>query len=153
MINELMTLANSMEQAGITVQQWHPILKPLPNASKQKPCYRVVLSEDGAVVEISTIDLELVPKLKKYEPSNGSSFPGLNICPLFRLPFEKNSDVDKEIKKQLKSWRDGKAGLDLEVIKNRFLPDLDTAASLENLESEFNNWDTKLESKLEKCMG
>ena len=152
MINELMTLANSMEQAGITVQQWHPILKPLPNASKQKPCFRVVLSDNGDVVEISTIDLELVPKLKKYEPSNGSSFPGLNICPLFRLPFEKNSDVDKEVKKQLKSWRDGKANFDLEVIKTRFLPDLESAATIESLEEGFNNWDEKLASKLEKCM-
>ncbi len=152
MINELMTLANSMEQAGITAQQWHPILKPLPNASKQKPCFRVVLSDKGDIVEISTIDLKLVPKLKKYEPSNGSSFPGLNICPLFRLPFEKNSNVDKDVKKLLKSWRDGKANFDLEEIKNRFLPDLEAAATLESLEAGFNNWDDKLASKLEKCM-
>lgn len=152
MINELMTLANSMESAGIMAQRWHPILKPLPNASEQKPCYRIVLSEEGNVVEINTIDLELVPKLKKFEPSNGSSFPGLNICPLFRLPFEKNSDTDKEIKKLLKSWRDGKASVDLEVVKRRFLPNLDSEATLASLEADFNNWDAKLESKLQKCM-
>jgi len=152
MLNELMTLAESMEQAGITARRWHPILKPLPNASAQKPCYRIVVAENGDVVEISTIDLELVPKLKKYEPSNGSSFPGLNICPLFRLPLKKKSDIDKEVKTQLKSWRDGKASFDLEVIKKRFRTDLDSVATLEMLEADFNNWDTKLQSKLKKCM-
>src|SRR3990172_11126236 len=100
MLNELYHLSIALERAGIVPVDWHKDLKPLPNASDKKPCHRISISPDGSIAGIETMKKELVACLRKWEPSNGNSFPGFNIQPLYRL-----ADGDK--KKRLKKWRGG----------------------------------------------
>lgn len=142
MVNELITLSAALEKAGISPENWHPQLRPLPNASKKKPCFRIVLTKEGRVSEISEIDLDLVPLLKKYEPSNGDSFPGFNINPLYRLAIDKNSDQGKQTQKLFKAWRNEKkpTPVDMELLRSWIC-------------EENNNWGKKQTEKLSRCMG
>lgn len=132
MLNELCQLANALEIAGITPKDWHPKLKPLPKVSAKKPCYRIAIDCDGSIKLINTLKSELVAVLRKWEPSNGNSFPGFNIQPLYRI-------TDEDQKKQLKTWREGKQAVDLQL--------LNTWCTKEN-----NNWDKKANKKITKCL-
>lgn len=132
MLNELNQLADALEMAGITPKEWHSQLKPLPKASDKKPCYRIFLMEHNAIVSIDELNIELSAILRKWEPSLGNSFPGFNIQPLYRI-------TDNEQKKKLKLWKDGKERIDLSVLKSW--------CSASN-----NNWDNKIDVKLNKCL-
>jgi hypothetical protein len=132
MLNELCQLADSLEKAGIVPKEWHGQLKLLPKVSEKKPCYRIFISDKGRIAAVDVIPAELAPKLRKWEPSNGNSFPGFNIQPLYRV-------VKEEQKKKLKEWREGKEKIDTEKLRSWLLEDT-------------NNWDRKLISKLEKCL-
>jgi len=80
MLNELYSLAGCLPK-NIKLKDWHPKLKELPNVTRQKPCYRVLIGEDGVA------DLEVVHDLpegvRKWETANGHSFPAFNIKPLY----------------------------------------------------------------------
>ena len=110
MLNELYHLSIALERAGIAPSDWHKDLKPLPNASERKPCYRTLINPDGSISGIETMKKELVACLRKWEPSNGNSFPGFNIQPLYRL-------ADEDKKKRLKKWREGKEPINLTLLK------------------------------------
>lgn len=132
MLNELCQLADALENAGISPKEWHPQLKPLPNASNKKPCYRISIADDNSVVNIDELNIELAVTLRKWEPNNGSSFPGFNIQPLYRMTGD-------DQKKKLKEWREGKDRVDIILLKSWCT------------ESN-NNWDVKLNTKIEKCL-
>lgn len=132
MLNELCQLADALEKASISPKGWHPQLKLLPQASAKKPCYRISIAENGSIVTIDTLPLDLAPKLRKWEPSNGSSFPGLNIQPLYRLAGE-------EQKKHLKAWREGKQTVDARLLESWCT-------------EKTANWDKKHNKKLSKCI-
>src|SRR5271157_4955291 len=85
MLNELCQLADALENARIAPREWHPKLKPLPKADNKRPCYKISITEGLKVSSITMIDPELVQRLRKWEPSNGNSFPGFNIQPLYRI--------------------------------------------------------------------
>jgi hypothetical protein len=132
MLNELCQLADSLEKADIAPKDWFGQLKLLPQISDKKPCYRIFLTNEGRISSIDKINAELAPQLRKWEPSNGNSFPGFNIQPLFRL-------VKEDQKNKLKVWRDGKEPIDIDCLKSW-------------LSEETNNWDNKLSAKLKKCL-
>ncbi|MDL2269369.1 hypothetical protein LJC41_05295 [Desulfosarcina sp. OttesenSCG-928-G17] len=104
MIDELVKLANTMDKAGITAKDWHPKLKVLPKVSDKSPCIRVWLTADGHVKDVESILPDLAAQLRKYEPDNGRSLPGLNVRPLYRLvrPDGENKKIVKEIEADLK---------------------------------------------------
>lgn len=132
MLNELCQLADSLDLAGISPKEWHPQLKQLPKANDKKPCYKISIDKDGCIAGIDAIPNDLVPLLRKWEPSNGSSFPGFNFQPLFRI-------TDDAQKKKLKEWKDGKSPVDEEVFK--------ACCSDQN-----RNWDLKFFTKIKKCL-
>lgn len=133
MLNELCQLADALDRAGISPKEWDPKLRKLPNATINKPCYRIAVAEDGSIAAIDTLKLDLVPSLRKWEPSNGSSFPGFNIQPLYRITGE-------EEKRQIKAWREGRMAVDVQLLRKWCTP-------------EFDNWGDKIEKKLSKCLG
>ncbi len=140
MLNELCQLADALDTAGIAPKEWDPKLKELPKATTKKPCYRIFIADDGSVEGIDAINHEIVPFLKKWEPSNGSSFPGLNIQPLYRIAFDESIEEQKTAKKRLKAWRDGKQSIDVDLLKSWCAERND-------------NWDEKIKKKLSRCLG
>ncbi len=132
MLNELHDLAKTLEKCGITPRDWHKDLKPLPNATSKKHCYKILIDVNGGISGIDTLNEDLVTCLRKWEQSLGNSFPGFNVQPLYRV-------TDEETKKRLKKWRDGKEPIDVEVLKEW--------CTDENL-----NWDEKFKKKMEKCL-
>lgn len=133
MLNELYSLSVVLEREGISPPDWHKELKPLPNASERKPCYRILISPDGSIADIEPMKKDLA-YLRKWEPSNGNSFPGFNIQPLYRI-------ADEDHKKSLKKWREGRAPIDLSLIKAWCA------------EEQTKNWDAKFDKKMNKCLG
>ena len=134
MLNELYQLSLTLERAGIIPRDWHKDLKSLPNVTSKKPCYRILIAQDGSITGIETIKKELAACLRKWEPSNGNSFPGFNIQPFYRVS-------DEASKKILKKWREGKEPIDLQKIKEWCA------------DEQAKNWDAKFDKKLNKCLG
>ncbi len=132
MLNELNQLADALEKAHITPKEWHPQLKLLPKASNKKPCYCISIDKDSTISKIDKLNLDLIPNLRKWEPSNGNSFPGFNIQPLYRI-------ADAEQKKIIKPWKDGTKPIDIKILKS--------LCSEEN-----KNWDKKHKVKISKCL-
>jgi hypothetical protein len=134
MLNELYHLSKVLEDVlPDQIYQWHEDLKPLPNASERKPCYRMLVDSDGSITGIEPRANERVASLRKWEPSNGNSFPGFNIQPLYRI-------TDEASKKLIKKWRDGKENANLNL--------LNEWCGGENAK----NWDEKFGKKMNKCL-
>ena len=133
MLNELYHLSEVLGGEGISLPVWHKDFKPLPNASGKKPCYRIMIGANGSISDIVPMQGDLVSCLRKWEPSNGHSFPGFNIQPLYRI-----ADVDR--KKALKKWRKDNKSVDREVVK-------EWCADVEVM-----NWDEKFNTKMIKCL-
>lgn len=133
MLNELYHLSVALENAGIKPHDWHKDLKPLPNATPKKPCYKILIGTDSTITEVEPINEDLVTCLRKWEPSLGNSFPGFNIQPLYRI-------TDEVTKKRLKKWREGKESIDVELLKVWCT-------------DKQMNWDAKFDKKMEKCLG
>jgi hypothetical protein len=134
MLNELYHLAKAIERADIVPLDWHKDMKPLPNASDKKPCYRIVINADGIVTGVEPIKNDLAVRLRKWEPSLGNSFPGFNIQPLYRL-------VDEDEKKRLKKWKERREQVDIELLKKWCA------------NASAKNWDSRFGNKMNKCLG
>lgn len=80
MIDELVKVAQAIEDAGIPTYDWHPDLSSLPSADKNL-CIRIWLSRDGHVKSVERLPDGLDKKLWKYEPNNGFALPGFNYSP------------------------------------------------------------------------
>ncbi len=133
MLNELYHLSEVLERERITLSDWHKYLKPLPNASEKKPCFRISIDQDGSITDIEAMEKENTSCLRKWEKSNGNSFPGFNIQPLYRISNEDN-------KKIIKRWREGKASIDLDLIKEWFS------------DEKTKNWDSNVFKRMNKCL-
>jgi hypothetical protein len=134
MLNELYHLSTVLKREGISPPEWHKDFKPLPNVSAKSPCYRLFIGSDCSVTGVEALSKEQAAPLRKWEVSNGSSFPGFNIQPLYRV-------TDEDGKKLLKKWRDGKAPVDLGLIR-AWCSDANA-----------KNWDEKLGKKMNRCLG
>ena len=134
MLNELYHLSIALERAVITPSNWHKDLKPLPNVTVKKLCYRILINPNGSISGIEPMKKELVACLRKWEPSLGNSFPGFNIQPLYRI-------ADEDKKKRLKKWKDGKEPVDRTLLKQWCAGE------------KTKNWDAKSAKKMDKCLG
>ncbi len=106
MLNELYHLSIALEQASITPRDWHKDFKSLPNAKPRKPCYKILVASDCSISGVEPMENELVLSLRKYQlGSNGYSFPGFNILPIYCI-------AGQEVKKLLEKWNKGKEPLD-----------------------------------------
>lgn len=134
MLNELYQLSDVLESRGINPYEWHKNLRYLPNSSDKKPCYCILIDKDINILGIEPMKHELTAVLRKWETSNGISFPGLNINPLYRV-------TDKASKDILKKWQDGKEPVDLSLVNEWCAGE------------QSKNWDKTFDKKMEKCLG
>ena len=132
MLNELYQLSEALKNAGITPPNRHPKFKELPNASNKNPCFKIILGAEGIVTDIQAVSLDLAQQLRKWEPNNGDSFPGFNIQPVYRV-------ADEACNKLLKRWREGKAPLDLALLKTW-------------CKNTNRNWNENSANKSRKCL-
>jgi hypothetical protein len=134
MLNETYHLSTILHREGISPTEWHKDFKPLPNVSSKSPCYCLLFGPDCSVAGIEPLSKKQAASLRKWETSNGSSFPGFNIQPLYRI-------TDEGAKKLLKKWREGKAPVDFDLIKSWCS------------DHSAKNWDDKFGKKMSKCLG
>lgn len=133
MLNELYHLSVALQNAGIIPCDWHKDFKQIPKATDKKPCYKICLDANAEVSDIVPLSSDLAEIIRKWEPSNGNSFPAFNIQPLYRI-------TDPEQKKLLEKWRKGKSPIDFEQLKTW------------TLENANQNWDKKIAAKLDWCL-
>jgi len=106
MLNELYHLSIALERAGIAPRDWHKDFKSLPNAKPKKPCYKILVASDSSISGVEPMENKIVLSLRKYQlGSNGYSFPGFNILPIYCI-------AGQEVKKLLEKWNKGKEPLD-----------------------------------------
>lgn len=129
-------LSESLAKAGITPKDWDKRLRLLPNITDQTPCYRISIDKSGKIGSIDILSEDLAKQLRKWEPSNGMSFPGFNIQPLFRIL------LNEEERKLLRKWRDKKCTEQVDV---------DTLKEWSKKEST-TTWNVNQLGKLEKCL-
>lgn len=129
MINELYGLAVTLQEKGISLQDWHGEYKPIPKVTKKSPCIRVWMAGNGVICDLESIDEELAQSLRKYGNNQGS-FPAFNILPLYRI-------TDKNAISCLDSLRKGSIKPDVEKIKSCCM----------NL-----NWKQKNIKKINRCL-
>ena len=132
MINELYKLGDAISAAGITPTEWHRQLKELRKVSLKSPCFKLALAKDSSVYNIEEItDQERIDEFRKWEPSNGSSFPAFNMPNLFLF--------SKEQTRQQDDWLSGKKPFDINLLKSW-------------CSEAISNWDNKATAKLENCL-
>jgi hypothetical protein len=131
MVNELYALSNALDEAKISPKDWHREFKLLPKATDKAPCFRIRIAPDLSVCEIDTISADQAAMLRKWEPSNGFSFPAFNVPALYRIHEQDKVQLLTNILR-------GKAPFDFKEIKSWCT-------------DEANNWDTRTINKLEKC--
>lgn len=105
MIDELVKVADAMDEAGVVPVNWHAKLRVLPKVTKKAPCVRIWLTADGHVKDVDLLGEEQAALLRKYEPDNGRSLPGFNVRPLYRLVRSEDEcrKNPKEIESALKN--------------------------------------------------
>jgi hypothetical protein len=99
MLNELYALADVLNNAGIKTETWHKNFVPNPKTAT----FRILVNDEGNIAGIETItDEKAKIAIRKWETSNGNSFPSFNVTPLYDLT-QNDTFVEqaKEIKKQL----------------------------------------------------
>jgi len=130
MINELYKLGEALSSASIQTKPWR--LKELKKVSADTLCFKIMFSDNLAVHSIEELtDNELVSKFRKYEPSNGNSFPAFNMPNLFSF--------SKENTRQVKEWMSGKGRFDYALLKSWCT-------------EEANAWDNNTIIKVSKCI-
>ena len=110
MINELHSLAKTLDGKGIASNEWHREYKELPKVTAQSPCIRIWLADDGSVCGLENITAEQASVLRKYG-NNQNSFPAFNISPLYRL-------TDAEVLAELEKLEKGQTKPDIEKIRS-----------------------------------
>jgi len=88
MLNELFELRRSMEHAGIRTTSRNKNYKQLP----KYPAIRLFLGVDGHVEDMAPLEAQETAGMRKWELSNGFSFPAFNAPPLYQIiPEETNT--------------------------------------------------------------
>jgi hypothetical protein len=115
MLNELYALSQAISDMGIQPQIWHREYKQLPNVTAKAPCYKICVSETGAIKAIHKLQSETVQKIRKFG-NNQASFPAFNIKPLYRI-------VDKHQKKEIEEIEKNQSTPQLSIIKSWLIND------------------------------
>jgi hypothetical protein len=112
MLNELFELDTSVQQSGIKVASWHEHYGPCPKYRT----FLVLLDTTGSVVAIEPVgDIGRITSLRKWEVSNGTSFPAFNVLPIFHALSESAREYLADLKKSLKAQK----GNDQEAVRTR----------------------------------
>ena len=135
MLNELHTLASVLKDRGIITEVWHKNFKPNPKTAT----FRILINNAGNLSGIEIIkDDNVKTAIRKWETSNGNSFPSFNVEPLYNLTLSESAvKAAIDFKKQL----DKKEKIDLDALKIL-------------TEQAINHWknETRIGKKLHKCL-
>ncbi|ULQ60110.1 hypothetical protein K7I13_01930 [Brucepastera parasyntrophica] len=133
MINELYAVSEALTKSKINPKKWQREFKPLPRVSIKSPCLRICIGSDLRITEITIItDEDHSFFLRKWETSNGMSFPAFNCPPLYR------ADSDEQ-KGKLDSWLRGKEAVDVSLVRQWCT-------------AETDNWTGTVLKKLDNCL-
>lgn len=111
MINELYSLAKTLDNNEISTEQSNDMYLPL----RGKYCIRIWISDTGTVSGIEQLSSELTASLKTYG-NDHNSFPVFNLKQLYRV-------TDKEIIDQLIAIENGSAPVDIKKLRSWCLED------------------------------
>jgi len=99
MLNELYALSTVLNDTGVKTEIWHKNFVPNPKTAT----FRILVDDEGNIAGIEIIsDEKAKTAIRKWETSNGNSFPSFNVTPLYDLT-QNDTLVEqaKELKKQL----------------------------------------------------
>ncbi|WP_374089903.1 hypothetical protein [Methylomicrobium lacus] len=99
MLNELYALSAVLSDRGVKTEIWHKNFVPNPKTAT----FRILIDNEGNIAGIEAItDEKEKIAIRKWETSNGNSFPSFNVTPLFGLTQDEALvEQTKELKKQL----------------------------------------------------
>ncbi len=99
MLNELYALSAVLSDTGVKTEIWHKNFVPNPKTVT----FFILVDDDGNIAGIEAITGEKAKTaIRKWETSNGNSFPSFNVTPLYDLTQNETLvDQAKELKKQL----------------------------------------------------
>jgi hypothetical protein len=135
MLNELHTLASVLKERGIITEVWHKDFKANPKTAT----FRILIDSAGDLSGIEIIKEDKAKTaIKKWETSNGNSFPSFNVEPLFNLTHSESATKEAAA---LKKKLDKKENIDLNAVKAL-------------AEQAINHWEneTRIGKKLNKCL-
>ena len=88
MLNELKKLADSIQAAGFSGEDWDDNFKPIKTTS---PCFIISLSNEGEIVDIRRLEQEKSKALRTWQGGSlGETFPSFNFQPFYKLPKDDN---------------------------------------------------------------
>ena len=91
MLNELYQVASTPDLKQLFISEQDKRLKPLPKVTENSPAFRVCMGETSIITSIKKMDKSQIVPLRKFEVSNGFSFPSFNLPPylsILRNKFE-----------------------------------------------------------------
>lgn len=158
MLNEVIPAANASSLQKIFAQEWDKNLKPLPKGDVFKVC---VSAAEPFVDGVSLIPAEHAAELRKYEESNGFSFPGFNFpscLHISKIDFEQGylAAYDQAAAEAAKGLDDKKRG---RFVSSSLKKSFDRDKFTDYLRSAFQEDTTeaaayraKALNKIEKCI-
>lgn len=108
MLNELRDLARSLDKDKIEQTSIQKYFKACPSITKKdgntrkSMTFQLSINENGDLTDIQEVPIAQVTTLRKWERSNGESFPAFNIPSLFKPTGEETASLIKELKKEIK---------------------------------------------------
>ncbi len=108
MLNELRDLARSLDKDKIEQTSIQKYFKACPSITKKdgktrrSMTFQLSINENGDLTDIQEVPIAQVTTLRKWERSNGESFPAFNIPSLFKPTGEETTSMIKELKKEIK---------------------------------------------------
>jgi hypothetical protein len=100
MLNELFELNKSRQEASIEAYSWHKDFGPCPKYRT----FKVLLDAAGVVVSIEPVrDISRITSLRKWEVSNGTSFPAFNVPPIFHASSETARKCVADLRKSFRA--------------------------------------------------
>lgn len=94
MLNELKKLADSIQAAGFSGEDWDDNFKPIKTGS---PCFIISLSNEGEIVDIRLLEQEKSKALRTWQGGgNGQTFPSFNFAPFYKLERKLKPAEQKE---------------------------------------------------------
>lgn len=98
MLNELKLLADSIQAAGFSGEEWDDKLKEIK--VKGSPCFVVDLSAEGEIEGLRFLEQDKAKVLRTWQGgSNGECFPSFNFLPFYELSEDKKNPLTTAQKK------------------------------------------------------
>lgn len=109
MINELYGLSKALSDKRVELYEWHREYYVLREVTRQSPCIRIWLDDNGYVCDFEKLTSEQASVIRKYG-SKQNSFPVFNISALYRI-------TDSEIIARIESVEKGTSSQTLTTSK------------------------------------